>query len=533
MAKSTKVQGGKEVMKIYSEFFGGIQRDDKSTVKGGMLNVEELDILENANFVRPTQILSSDTLPANTNFFSYCEDPLVGTGYAVGADNNGNTYAHIFQNTNIATSSPGGWSDVGGSSLVANAVSPSTVHYVTTSGSSVLTIYFITGNNVLTKWTSSGGIATTGYIFSSLTASMGNISVREINGSSYWCAGNYVSTIDKNGVFTEQAFQLPTGYISIDICYSGGYFFVLSEQMNTVSNKSCIFIWDGVSTQFTDQIPIPMGSPQWIYNFKSTITACCCSGGLMKLFYLNSPSVGAICKAYPYMQLNNVQLENQTIFLGNGGHGSTWTVPISPAKSVFVKNDILYFALWKTDKTAIYALGQLNDNSPFALWLAKRFDASHNYSNIIPYAAHSFGNKIFSAYQYGLTTQGNNITLQSFCDPLTAARSSNAVMQSVWDDDGEPMNNKELIRTYVESYPLPSGCSLDAYVASDYGSFTEIKQSSGIIHNILSSIFAIFRPTGTTNKKLFSWKILFTSNGLTAPQLTAVGMRKIIKDLDA
>ena len=531
--KSNKVKDtAEEVLKLFTEFFGGIQRDDKSTVRGGMSDVEELDILENANWVQPTQVLSADTLPANTNFFSYCEDPLLGMGYAIGADNNGNGFAHVFSNSNIGTQSATGWSDAGGASatLVSNAIAPSIVHYEIENGASTVTptlaLYFITGTNTVTKWTASGGVASTTWVLSSLTSSMSHISFREINGLTYICAGNYVSTIDPGSQstgpnFNEKALALPSGYVSIDICQAGEYFFVLAAGADLIANKSVIFIWDGVSQQYTDQIPVPMGGPQWIYNFKNTVTLLCSANGKAKPFYLNAPSTGAICKAYSNISLKNVQLENQSISLGNSSHTYTCNVPISPSKGVFVKDDILYFTLWKTDKSAIYALGQLNSESPFALWLAKRFDTS-DYSQIIPYAATAFGPKIFAAYQFGYVTSGSNVTRQSICDPATANRSSQAILQSVWDDDGQPMNPKDLIRAYVESYPIQPSCSLDLYVASDYSTtFTQMKQAGGMIMNILNAIFGIFRPSNVLNKKLFQWKVLFTSKQLTTTTLGA------------
>jgi hypothetical protein len=512
---------GTDSEKVYSQFAGGLQRDDKSAIAGGGLAIEELDILENANFVRPAQVFSADaTVPANQAFHSYCEDPLLGTGYAVGGDNNGNTYAQVFYNTAIGTPTASGWTSVGSNApLVANPISGSAVHYEIESGATTptLAVYFITGQNVVTRYTASGNIATTVWTLSTLTSNMGHISFREINTITYIAAGNYISTIDPGSTstgpnFNEKAFALPTGYVAIDICQAGQYYFILAETSDLISNKSVIFIWDGVSPQYTDQIPVPMGGPQWIYNFKQTVTICCTAGGKMKLFYLNAPTVGALCKAYPNIQIQNVQLPNQTLWIGaTGNHGVNWVVPVSPSKSVFVKDDILYFALWKFDKTALYALGQLDSKSPFALWLAKRFSTA-DYSQMVPFAAYCFGQKIFAAFQTGYFTQGTNATNCAICDPAIANRSSQAIFTSTWDDDGEPMNPKDLIRAYMQSYPIPRGCSLQLNFAFDYGTtYTTMVQAGNSIMNTLNQVFSIMRPTGALNKKLFQWQVAFTS----------------------
>lgn len=531
--KATSTGTGEDITTLQTEFYGGIQRDDLSNVGGGASDVEELDILENANFVRPTQVLSADTLPSNTAFYSYCEDPLNGDGYAVGADNNGYTYAQVFQNIAISSTTPGGWTSKSSSSLVANPISGSTVHYEVALGATsiipTLAIYFITGQNVISKWTAAGGIATTvgPWTLSTLTTTMGHVSFREINGITYICAGNNVSTIDPGSPstganFNEAAFPLPFGYVAVDICQAGEYFFILASSSNLLANKSVIFIWDGVSGTYTDQIPVPMGGPQWLYNFKQTITICCTSNGIMQLFYLSAPTIGAIVHKYPNIRLQNVQPDNQTQVLGaNGNHGFGWVTPVSPAKSVFVKDDILYFGLWKFDKTALYALGQLDIKFPFALWLAKRFSTA-DYSQMIPYAAYCFGSKIFASFQTGYGTQGNNATQASFCDPAIASRSSQAIFQSVWEDDDAPMNPKILHKLYATSYPMPAGCSITLSVASDYGkTFSNVYQNSNIVMNILNAIFAMFSSTGTTNKKLFQWGASFTSRATIATTLSA------------
>ena len=84
------------------------------------------------------------------------------------------------------------------------------------------------------------------------------------------------------------------------------------------------------------------------------------------------------------------------------------------------------------------------------------------------------------------------------------------------------MNPKDLVRAYAVAYPMPRGCSVDLYISSDYGmTFTQTKQAGGMIMNILNSIFAIFRPSNVLNKKLFQWRVLFTSRQLATTTLSA------------
>ena len=156
--KSTKVKDtAEEVLKLFTEFFGGIQRDDKSTVPGGMSDVEELDILENANWVQPALVLSADTIPNNMIVGSYSED-AVGNGYAFG---NLSGFASVMTRSNIGTASPGAWTTQNTSgTLVGNIQMGSAVHYEIESGNTALSLayYFIVSNNHIGKFTASGGV---------------------------------------------------------------------------------------------------------------------------------------------------------------------------------------------------------------------------------------------------------------------------------------------------------------------------------------------------------------------------------------
>jgi len=517
-----KNEGGNNLT-LHAEFFGGIVRDDKSEVPGAGLAVEELDILENENFVRPTHVFSADTIPANMEVGSYSED-AIGTGYGVG---NLSGFASVMTKSNIGTPGAGAWTTQSTSgTLAANNNFPSAIHYEVELGAATATptiaLYFIGSSNHLLKWTAAGGVVDSGFVLSSITSNSAHVSMRDIQGTLYIAAGNFISTIDVGSQaggpnFNEAAFTLPFGNQAVDIVEAGEYFFVGASFTDLISTQSTIYIWDGVSGSYTDLVPVPMGGLQWLYNFRQSITLCCCENGKMKLFYLNAPTTGALCKPYPNIELGNVQVEGQNLLIG----GYALPAPVSPTHSVFAKDDQLYFGLWKTDKSGLYALGQIDANHSFALWLAKRY-ATTNYAYHYPMGARGYGPKIFAAYGYTITGAGSLVNNAVVCDPATANRSSQALLQSVWEDDGQPFNNKVLQALFAESYPMPIGCSLDLYYAADYSTtFTQLKQASNVIMNIVNAIFAIFHPTGSTNKKLYQWQVLFTSRNLVSTTLAA------------
>jgi hypothetical protein len=529
---------GNEVSKAFTNFYGGMVRDDKSPVVGAGLDIEELDIWENANFVRPTTIFSADTLPSNTTIYAYCKDPVNGNAYAVGVfNNNGNGYICVLSKLGIAGGSPGAWTSViTGVSSVLNKVASAAVHYV--NGSPV--IYFVIGNNGLYSClpSGSGGITSVGTL-PGATASASQIMMRDIQGTLYIPAGSYISTVDNAGNFTQYAFTLPGSSSSyanqingIDILYTNSLFFILCTNGTTpLDSDSVIIIWDGVSAQYVDSIPIPMGGPQWIYNFKSTLTICCCSQGVMKLFTLNTPSTGAIAKTYPNIYLTNVVLEGTSVI--TDAFNSNMIVAPSPAKSVFVANDVLYFAICKTDKSGLYAIAQLDPTKPYAFWLAKRFNST-NYANHTPVCAAVYGN-IFTGSYVDSNSGAHTMTAMQ-CNPATANRSSLAFFQGTWDDNKQPGNLKDFLKAYLTYYPLSSGLSLALYIAADYASPSQIYSAAGGIASYVAALSTlvrtIFRGTALARKTVFQWKVAFTSSGTSCPILTGVVTRYVVHPLD-
>lgn len=512
---TAKKSTGEDINKLYTQWFGGIVRDDKSTAPGAMSNVEELDIWENANFVRPTQIFSGDTFPANITPIAYTVDDG-DTAYALCYDNS--NHIVLCTKSNASANSPGSWTTlVTFGSDTYNILSPIQYHKVTESGTVNKYVYFISGTGTLKRYGPLGNspaLSTVGTISSLVgTGGYDRISFRRFYGTLFIPCGSYVSQVDDNGIFTEKKFTLPFDVYALDIAPASDVAVILCRPSDRTLNFGIGYWWDLVSpTTFQDHFDIPMGGPQWIFNYKQTVVWLCAANGLMRLYQLSSPNPGATVIPFPNVLLQNVATDADT-------------QPVSPAKCTFTWDDKFYFGLNKTDKTGLYAIGKLDYKYPIALWLAKRFNTT-NYANHQPTAALAIGQNFFASYN------DNSTQTAVSCLANTANRSSNAVIESTWQDNGQPVNLKYLGKSYVITYPLPSGCSVALSVAGDYGSYVSVFTAGNIIHNILNAIRAIFRIVSMNNKTVYKFKVAFTSSGTSAAKLAAVSLRMIIKALD-
>ena len=190
------------------------------------------------------------------------------------------------------------------------------------------------------------------------------------------------------------------------------------------------------------------------------------------------------------------------------------------------KDGVLYFGIYKTDKTGIYALGQIDSDAPIALVLAKRF-LTTDYSAHKPTGLFIHGSNFYGAYD-------NSGALCSRCESANSpSRSSNAVIETIWHDYGTPLQKKDLIRAYINAYPLVANTSLNLYIASDFGtSYTQVKRPDDSIFNTTNGLLGLFKPAAFVNKFAFKAKVAFTSSTTSSPKLQSIGLRVNIKDAE-
>lgn len=506
--------------KIIDHFYGGIIRDEKSRIDGAALNMEELDIFENANYVRAAQIFSADTMPAGTAVYSYTGDNS-DVVYGYGANTGGSNQVRLVQLTSGGNDNPGSFSTLATSSDATNLAfsqSPIAFHQTTEASNSrslyylkkVSTSIYLVRYNLGASaeqrwdgstWTASGSLDANTQL-TGHNATNDRYFMRVEFGELYIGNGNKIAKVDSEGVFVEDAFTLPVGWEAVDIAFVADIGLILSRNINVNANYSKAYWWDLTSSvQFDDSIMIPHGGPQWIVNFKERIYAMCAKNGVAR-FYTSQAYQGTPLIEIPGMELKNVATE-------------TSTQEVSSQKMMAIKDNILYFGVYKTDKTGVYALGQLDEGKPVALVLAKRFHTT-SYASHVPYSVYTQGPNFFATFS------DNGTASHARCESNNSpTRSSNAVYESFVLDEGDPTKNKDIISAFVTTKPLPASTDVDLYVSTNYGSYTEVLREDDTSFNTENSTLGVFKPRSSKGKG-HQIKFQLTSSGTDSPIVTGV-----------
>lgn len=497
----------KILIRTIEEFYGGIVRNDKSRIIGASSNMEELDIFTNKNYILPETIFSADTLPSSTELYDYAvgdDDILYGYGKETGASK-----VRIVKLENSGASNPGSWATLFTSSSSDVAKYEGVIEWHKTSeGGGRKWLYYIAGTNTLKRYGNLAGTPaeeTVGTL-SGLTGSWDKPWVKRIFGELYIGHRQFVAKVDDDGNFTEKAFTLPNNWEGVDGVPISDTMGILCKNVNQLVNHSMIYQWDlTASSQFVDSIVIPMGGGQWIINHKEDIRVCCALNGELRLYQISG--------SFPIEthKLDNIGTE-------------TGTQAISPAKSVAVKENILYFGLYKTDKSGLYALGQTDETTPVALVLSKRFGTT-DYSKHKPTSTFIQGSNFYAAYD------NDQVASVARCECQNSpSRSSNAVYESIWLDYGSSVKDKDLEEIYLPTYPLPASTKIALSIATDYSSsYTAVKRPDNTDYDNTGGVIGYFNSK-IADKKVYKIKLAFTSNLTDAIKLVGIIMKALAED---
>lgn len=521
--------GQKSFYKLVDKFYGGTVRDDKSRIVGAASNLEEIDIFTNANFIQAEQIVVADSMPASTAI------------YAKTAGDNDTTYGYGKKTTDgavrIVSVASGGTDNPGAfSTLVTSADTTNLATIVsdfkffrTTEASNPTSLYYIAGASATWYfrrynigaaaeqiWNGTAWAAGTSHASSQLTGLDGSFmrpTMKVIFGDLYTCQGRYIAKVAKDGTFTEKAFTLPSEWEAVDIEPVGDAAIVLCRNKTRLTNETRGYWWDLTSTsQFEDQFSIPMGGPCWIKNVKETVTIMCAINTVAKFFRLSAAAKGAVPLEIPGVT-----------FLSVGADASTQ--PISSPKMLSTKDKVIYFSFNKTDKSGIYALGQLDADKPVAIFLSKRFGTT-DYALHVPYSLHIQGPNFYADF----ADNGTDTSVR--CESNnTPDRSVTGTYESIWLDVDEPFKDKNLLYVLASIYPLPASSSVTISIAVDYSStYVSLARADGTVVNTTNAVFGRCSGNVGSNKKVFRIKAVLASNTSNSPKLTALGFVGTIHD---
>lgn len=521
--------------KVINKFYGGIVRDDKSKIIGSASNIEELDIFNNENFIQAEQIVSDYTLPATSRVYAYANgdddtlyaygdrsDTTAGTvrifSVAAGGGSNPSTLSTLFtsaETTNLAAAV----SDFK-FFRTAEASNPTSVYYIRGASTTWYLSRYNIGAAAEQIWNGSAWASGATNAASALTGLNGTFmrpTMKIIFGDLYICNGRFIdkvardSTFSYNSTLSTHAYTLPQEWEAVDIEPVGDAAVILCRNKAINKNETRAFWWNLVSTSaFEDQFTIPMGGPQWIRSVKEQVTILCAQNGVAKFFRLSAAAKGAVPVEIPGVSLSNIQIE-------------TSTQAVSYPKTVSTKDKILYFGLWKTDKSGIYAIGQLDADKPNAVILSKRFGTG-DYTLHSPYAVHIQGPNYYGAY----SNNGTNTAV--ICKTLNSpSRSTTGTYESIWLDMDEPFKNKTMSEVNVALYPLPASSSVTASIACDYSaSYTDINRADGTAITTTSQLVGKLTSRAFSNKKVYRVKLVLASATTSSPKVVAIGLQGTI-----
>ena len=520
------------IERLISKFFGGITRDEKSRIIGSCFNCEEIDIFKNADYIEAEQINSADSMPTETEIYAYAagdNDVIYGYGQkttatvgtvrivetdnADGGSDNPSAFVALFTSsdtTNLAT-------------LISDlkflrtteASNPTSLYYIKGTSTTWYLVRYNIGANEEQVWGESSwaaGAVGANTQLTGLDGSFDRPTMKVIFGEFYICNGQYIAKVDKDGVLTEKKFTLPKEWEAVDIIGVADIFLILCRNKNRLANYSKGFWWDGISdSQFNDSFSLPNGVPLWIVNHQERIKIACASNGgaatttngVLRFFQLSGAFPGAVPVELPGIALPNIQAEAST-------------QPISSPKMVAEKDKILYFGLYKNDKTGIYALGQLDADKPNALILSKRFTTSaSDYSTHKPTALHIQGPNYYAAYYNG--SANVNARCESNNSPN---RSSDAVYESVFIDEGDARIDKTFQEVGVLTKPLAASTTITLSVAKNYGSYSTVTRPNATNFTGTNAMLGLFLPG--VKGKVLQIRIAFTSSGVNSPKITGI-----------
>ena len=564
-----------------SQFYGGITMDKRDTSPGVHLNMEEVDIFAEKNSVRPTTIFSADeTITRRVTGYTLDKDDNL---FAIGRNAAGTPKAQVWKKTTASVATPGAWasfitsaqnsnaqspiewheykidissitvaSTTATVAILASAINPSGTHglaagdtvtiegAITAGLNGTFTIdtvpattsftytvasrttesisdaqvrvgylYYVTATRTLVRLGPTPSVATeytTDLTGVNMTLpALGNYNDRipmlRDFGSLYIGNGQYISEIDNNGIFSPQSFQLPDGWEVVSMATAGENMAVLARSVNTGMNHSMIFYWDLTSAeQPLDRIRLSMGGPQIVFNWHEAIWAICAQNGNLIAYVVSDR------QAIPKLFLDNISEE-------------TDTQAIIPDATKFTFEDCIYFALWKTDKTGIYAIGSLGYGFSPALIMAKRFAPStvSDYDNHIPYAVFAAGPNMYASY-----SDNGTPTLRRLEANNSPTYSSDAVIETVYINAQSP----EMLKTWpgivVISHPMGASCSITVSGrtddASSYKASTEKEltpEDDQLADGATADTYWVREWVSLRGRSLQS-KIKFKSNGSTS-----------------
>lgn len=516
-------------------WYGGIVTGDKDKKDGGCLNAEELDIFSNPDYVQPETVLSADTSITTGTYgvYGFTTDKSNNL-YAISDDAAGTPKVKIWKLSSAAGDNPGDFAAYKTSAYNARASGYANNIIWHAWGSPITNsyLYYIGGTNSLirlgdieaagtTEATTDSGATT--MTITGLTAATKYVPFKRVNAELFIGAGQYISKVDSDGVFTDQAFTIPNEWEIVDFDGLGDELYILARNVRSGDNSCKIFIWDKVSLQtIEDEIMIPMGGPQTLFNHNEVMRVICAQNNKLRIYELVS-----------LVPVKTHEIACRTDLAEAAVDGF-----VASGKAVFSKNNIIYIGMAGTlvngKNAGLWAIGKTEDSKPLALVLAKRFINTNATGTKVhtPLAAIAVGPNIYTSYKDYVSTAAYKLLRVE--ENNSPARSSSAIYESIWIDAGMPEHNKSWPGMMVVARAMPASCSVkfdatmdnsssvDSVINAD-SSFTLSSSNDQVITGNIADRFWQRNITSLHGRRI-QIKLTFTSNSTDCAQLYSVSI---------
>lgn len=491
----------------FNKFYGGITVDDRSRAEGVFLNMEELDPFKSRSYIQPQTIFEVDGDIMDQKIAGYTYDDN-DTGYLIAKSLDGD--AEIFDVSSVSTTTPGSWSSTFESAEDFNEVSP-VIWHKEAGGDEYL--YYVTGTNDLRRVDIPSYSADASEdTLTDIGTSYPRIPMIRTNDELYIGNGSYIANVDDSGTSIDQFAQIYPEWECVSFTRSSNLLAILAKSTKIGENRSKVFFWDFSQNpdSMIDEVDIPMGGPQIILNHNETLRVICAKNGELRAYAIDGRRAILTHTLYDVIE-------------------ETSTQAVVPDASKFIKDNIMYFAVNKTDKTGLYAIGQVDAQAPAALILAKRFHTT-DYSNHTAYSASAIGPNWFAGFDDDGTARAMKLEDLNF-----PTYSSNAIYESIWFDASNPELSKQWQGFILNTSPMTANLAIDIDARVDNAAaYSSPSPTSAALYPMDADNDQV-DSGGTANTnwvrtwtnfvgRTLQFKLTFTSSTTTFPKLYQISL---------
>jgi len=312
------------------------------------------------------------------------------------------------------------------------------------------------------------------------------------DGSLLIAAGQYVSSVDSAGVWTDQALDLPPGWIIVALAEWNDQ--ILIGAYNTTFDNSAIYVWDGYSDSWLNKIPVPENRVNAILSNGRTVIV----------------SAGGYGNIYQFTGNDAVLIDKLP-----GDYNGSATMTMYPQAIAFYYGDILMGVSNSSGNPCdelVFRLARHNNNYPMVLDKSYLVSAG-NTSGVDIGCIVQDGTNFFISWKdtTGGTTYG--VDAIDFTAKVNGVYETTILGSNAMGEQG--MNFKSLT---INMEALPTSCS----VGLKYRKNGATSWSGSETINTTNATRHKFTQGFEINARTIEFQLTLTSSGTSTPKINSI-----------